>query len=301
MVSNTLVPAVRQSFAWHEDRIPVRGCRFSLDSIKEFAKDILAINMKMGEQVIGSLECDEDLTDEEWDMRKEKLKNDAFCLTITVNGFNDRKLYSETVDVFDDPELPKPIRSIYFTNINSFRRNANEVLPKNRVEVFLDFGKPDLLDPSPLLSEATPNVSNVKIHAEDITFFNAVQHSVQKKLNSRKAWYGSLHRNFAYDLGLWFLAAPTALYFSTYYMDQLIPVGDKLEVFRWPLFIYFMGLCLILYRVLNSYAKWAFPVNSLDENQDRALRHRVALGGFGSWLVYSLGSTVYDIIVSASS
>lgn len=297
MADDALVTTERKPVGWYEEAIPLRGCHLSLDNIKEVYRDLQAINRKFGEQIISTVPRGEDMTDAEWEARKAFLLSDAFCLTTTVNGLRDEQLYGETVEIFDSPNLPKPIKSIFFTNANSFKRHANGNEPVNRVSVFIDFSKPDLFDPNPLVSAATPNEGNVTVNAQDITYFNAVQKAVEKRLASRRTWYGAIHRNFAYDVGIWFFALPVGLYFSAYYMNQFIPIGSNFELFRWPLFIYFVGLSLIAYRALTAYAKWAFPVNVLAENKDHALKHRIALGGFSSWLFYKVASTVYSIVV----
>lgn len=297
MSENALVVADRKPVGWYSEVLPIRGCSLSLENIKQVYTDILAINRKFGEQVISTLPRDPNFTDDEWERRKAFLLDDAFCLSVTVNSLRDQQLHGETLAVFDDPDLPMPIKSISFTNIDAFRRNANGNEPLNRVSVYLDFSKPDLFDPNPLVSEATPNNGNVTVSAQDITFFNAIQKAVEKKITTNKTWYAVIHRNYAYDVGLWLLALPLSLYFSAYYMDQLIPAGDALELFRWPLFIYFMGIFLIAYRAFMAYAKWAFPVNVLKENKDRALSHRLALASLSTWLLYKVASTIYGIVV----
>lgn len=297
MAEDALVTTERKPVGWYEEAIPVRGCHLTLDHIKDVYRDLQAINRKFGEQIVATVPRNPDMTDQQWEAHKAFLLNDAFCLTTTINGLRDEQLYGESAEVFDSPNLPKPIKSIFFTNANSFKRHANGNEPVNRISVFLDFGKPDLFDPNPLVSAATPNEGNVTVNAQDITYFNAVQKAVEKRLTAHKTWYGAIHRNFAYDVGMWFVALPAALYFSAFYMDQIIPTGSKFELFRWPLFVYFVGLSLIAYRALTAYAKWAFPVNILSENKDRALKHRLALGGFTSWLFYKVASTVYSIVV----
>ncbi len=297
MAEVSLVTADRRPIGWYEEVIPVRGCHLSLEDIKEVYRDLHAINRTFGEQAIEKLQPDPEMTDDQWIEHKKILLDNAFCLTITVNGLRDQQLYGEAVTVFEDPNLPKPIKSIFFTNIHSFKRNADGNNPKNSISVLLDFSKPELFDPNPLVSAATLNEGSVTVNAQDITFFNAVQKAVEKKLTVHKTWYGAIHRNFAYDIGMWFIALPVAFYFSAYFMDQIIPTGSKFELFRWPLFVYFVGLGLIFYRALAAYAKWAFPVNILKENKDRALKHRIALGGLTTWLLYSIASTIYGIIV----
>lgn len=298
MTDDALVATNRQSVGWYEEAIPVRGCHLTLENVKDVYRDLQAINRKFGEQIISSIPRNTEMTDKEWEAHKAFLLKDAFCLAIIVRGVRDEQLYDEAVEVFDSPSLPRPIKSIFFTNAISFKKHSNGNEPVNRVSVFLDFGKPDAFDPNPLVSAATPNEGNVTVNAQDITFFNAVQKVVEKRLTANKTWYGAIHRNFAYDVGMWFVALPAALYFSALYMDKVIPIGSKFDLFRWPLFVYFVGLSLIAYRGLTAYAKWAFPVNVLAENKDKALAHRLALGGFTSWLFYKVASTVYGIIIS---
>lgn len=298
MTENILETTNRNPVGWYEEIIPIRGCKLSLAHVKDAYRDLDTINRRYGEQIVSTLPPKPDMSEEEWGKYKAYLLDDAFRLTITVNGLHDQQLYGETVNLFDDPNLPKPIKSIFFTNVVSFRRHANGNEPANRISVFLDFGKPELFDPNPLVSAATPNESNVKINAEDITFFNAVQRAVEKKLTTHKAWSSAIHRNFAYDIGMWLVALPLSLYFSAYYMDQLIPLGTKFELFRWPLFTYLVGISVLLYRALTAYTKWAFPVNVLEENKDRGLKHRIALGGIISWLFYMVASTVFGTIFS---
>jgi len=241
MTENALVKTDRKPMGWYEQVIPVRGCRLSLENIKDVYRDLHTINRKFGEQIISTLPREPGLTDREWEERKAFLLDDAFCLTVIVRGLQDQQLYGETAALFDDPNLPKPIESIYFTNVDAFIRNASGNQPTNRISVFLDFGKPEIFDPNPLVSAATPNESNVTVHAEDITFYNAVQKAVEKKVTTHKTWYGALHRSFTYDIGMWLFALPVSLSFSAFYIDQLIQTAGRFEIFRWPLFIYFVA------------------------------------------------------------
>lgn len=161
----------------------------------------------------------------------------------------------------------------------------------------LDFSKPALLDPNPVLSEATPNDSNVSINADDMSFFRAVQRVIDTKVTSKRTWYGSLHKNFTYDFGLWLFALPLALFLATYYMDQILHSESTFASYRWAFFIYATGMVLIGYRFLTSYAKWAFPVNVLVDNKDTAWGHRLAIGSAGAWLFYKLAGIVEVMIL----
>ncbi|MBU4528452.1 MAG: hypothetical protein KUA43_09715 [Hoeflea sp.] len=120
MTNDSLKTSKRRPVAWYEEVIPVRGCKLSMGNIKDFYRDLSAINRKFGEQVISGLPRNDAMSDEEWNSHKSTLLDDAFCLTITINGIRDQKLYGESLEIFDDIELPKPIESIFFTNNNSF-------------------------------------------------------------------------------------------------------------------------------------------------------------------------------------
>ena len=292
-----VVAPERQPIEWFEEVTPVRGCHLTLASVKEVYLELSRINQEYGQRLIAELNRDDNMTDEQWAASQKIWLSDAFRLTVTITGHQDPRVYAEDAEIFTSNNLPSQIKSIYFNNITAFRRNANGTVPMNRIEVTLDFGKPDLLDPNPLVSAATPNDSKVHINGGDVSFVRAMQQVIDKKLTNRRTWYGFLHKNFVYDLGMWVIALPVALFFATYYADRYFPASSQLASFKWPFFIYMTGMILVSYRLISSYAKWAFPVNVLSENKDKALKHRLVIGGFGAWLFYKIADTLYGLIM----
>ena len=287
----------RRSVAWFEESIPVRGCRLTLEVVKDFYLELSRINREFGQRTITDLDRDESMSDEEWADFKELLLDDAFRLTVTIVGHSDQRVYGEDADIFAADDLPDRIKCIYFNNITAFRRHANDNIPRNRLEVTLDFDKPALLDPNLVVSEATPNISQVQLNANEISFFRAVQGVIDTKLKNHRTWYGFLHKNFSYDLGMWVFALPVALFFSSHLMDRLLPINSQYSSFRIAFFIYASGLMLLLYRFLSSYAKWAFPVNVLVENRDKAVKHRILIGALATWLFFQLADTLYSVVM----
>lgn len=55
-------------------------------------------------------------------------------------------------------------------------------------------------------------------------------------------------------------------------------------------------LSLLTYRALFGYIKWAFPVNILEENKDRATGHRLMLGAIVSSLIVSGAKSVLGTV-----
>ncbi|WP_299988125.1 hypothetical protein [uncultured Ruegeria sp.] len=293
------IPPSKQ-VGWFEESIPIRGCKLSLVDIKNIYEELSAINRAYGETIVATLPKNPEMSDAEWEQHVGYLLQDAFCLTVSIRGERDQQLYGEDAQVFTSDSLPNPIKSIYFNNITAWRRNANNTDPQNRIEVFLDFSKPALFDPSSLVSEPTPNASEVTVRADDMMYFRAVRQVIDTKLMTQRTWYGAIHRSFAYDVGMWTIALPAGLILATHYMELWLPSEGNLAAYRWAFFLYSVGLVLIGYRFLNSYVKWAFPVNLLSDNQDKALRHRLALGAIFVWLAYKAADAIYELLPLAT-
>lgn len=296
MSEDALVKNTDADIQSYEDDITIRGCQLTLPQIKAAYRELAILTKKEGERIVDALVKTEDMSEEEFTERNKFLKDDAFRITVSIIGFDGVTTYRETEDIFDSDNLPLPIKTVFFTNANSFRRHANETLPRNRFSFWLHLDKPPLFDPNPLVSNPTPNDSKVEIQAEDVGYFRAVQKIVSNKLSSNKKWYSFVHEKFAYDIGLWIIALPYALYWITIYSDSFFPSDGKYASFRVAFYIYGLGLSLISYRALFSYIKWAYPVNILEENKDHATRHRVILGTIVSSLVVSGVKSVMGVV-----
>ncbi len=225
------------------------------------------------------------------------LKDDAFRITVSIIGFDGQTTYGETDDIFDSKNLPIPIKTIFFTNSNSYKKHSNGTEPPNRFLACIHFDKPPLFDPNPLVSHPTQNYSQFTINAREIGYYRAVQRIADRRIGSNKKWYSFLHQKFAYDAGLWFFALAYSLYWITIANDYLFPSEGMHASFRVAAFIYGLGLSLIAYRALFSYVKWAFPVNVLDENKDKASWHRLTLAAIlSSILVGAVKSALYHAL-----
>lgn len=272
---------------WYGEGIPIRGCQLTLLQIKAAYRELAILTKQDGERIVNALVKPEDMSEEDFIAQNKFSMEDAFQITVSIIGFDGQTAYDETEDIFDSDNLPLPIKTVFFTNENSFKRNAGGTLPPNRFSFWLHLNKPPLFDPNPLLSEPTHNASLVEVRANDVGYFRAVQKIVDDKLRSNKKWYSFVHEKFSYDIGLWLISLPYALYWITIYMDYFFPSDGKHASFRIAFFIYGLGLSLLIYRALFGYIKWAYPVNILVENKDRATRHR-----------FMVGAIVFSLVVS---
>ncbi|MCR5856896.1 hypothetical protein [Mesorhizobium sp. J428] len=215
-------------------------------------------------------------------------------MTVSIIGYDGQTSYGSNEDIFTAKNLPSNIERIFFTNTTAWQAESPDTLPPNRFAVTITFSKPPVFDPNPLVSEPTRNDSQVYIKSEDIVFFRACRNIASKKLTTAMKWYSFIHAKFAYDIGLWLIALPYSLYWITHFMDRFFPSDGPNVSFRIPFYIYSLGISILLYRTFAGYIKWAFPVNVLEENKDRAWTHRVFIGAVISSLVVSGAKSVLE-------
>jgi len=176
MTSNAIVPENNlRTHESYEQITPVRGCKVSLDNIKEVYSELSRINFEHGQREIANLVKSPDTTDEQWEAHTQNLLENAFRLAISITGEGDQRVYSFDIEIFSSDNLPRQIERIYLDNIVAYKPYANQLEPANKISVMLDFDKPTLLDPHLVVSAATPNESKVHINGTDISFF--AQHS----------------------------------------------------------------------------------------------------------------------------
>lgn len=84
-----------------------------------------------------------------------------------------------------------------------------------------------------------------------------------------------------------------AMYFGVASSENVVARNENFSSLFWPMVVYFSGLGIVLYRFFAGYLKWAFPVNILLENRDKAFQHRMFLLGAASWLIYKLLDSLY--------
>lgn len=114
----------------------------SLEDVKNIYRRLASEVSNQADREIEQIVKKTDQSDEDF----EKFKVDAraaFKVTVTITGENavseeEDSLYGESVDVFDSPNIPERISSIFMTNATAYR-SFTRIEPANRFELFLDF------------------------------------------------------------------------------------------------------------------------------------------------------------------
>ena len=82
-------------------------------------------------------------TTEEFEANKRILR-DGFQLAITAKGHDGKELYGTVEEVFESPNFPENLTVLYVNS--SIQLRSQNYVPRNQVEMYLDFVRPHPLD-----------------------------------------------------------------------------------------------------------------------------------------------------------
>ncbi len=224
-----------------------------------------------------------DKSAEQWNAEKQRLLSDAFSILVTVAGSGGERLHGSAPEVFDSPNMPARIESVYLSNIVPFERQAG-VQPDERFSLLFDFSKPPLLDSQNFVSSRTPNNSHIEAIGTTDTWVGSIIEAVTSVTSQRRMARLGLHKGFSYDVGLFALWLPLNIYIC-YRMSPLLSdvIGRASPLLGTISYAYAFLALAFLFRILYGYTKWAFPTVELEENKKRTAAHR------NFWYVLALG------------
>lgn len=250
-------------------------------SLVDIAKIYERLQLQVAEQAeieVSRLARPTDKTEQEFGELKNRYRQTAFGTTVTIAGRDGSALFGTDATVFTSPNLPDKVARIYMTNITSYEIVANR-RPTNAFELTLDLSKPPLLDANNLVSSPTPNNSNLRVQGDRDAWVASVLDAVlgmTQQRSTRRSW---IHRAFAYDIGLWVIGLPLAMYVCW----KVSPAINASFAATHPFlsgaaYLYLVGITVWVYRILFGYTKWAFPTVELTDNKDAAGKHRAFWG-----------------------
>ncbi|HAK87580.1 MAG TPA: hypothetical protein DHV16_11805 [Nitrospiraceae bacterium] len=232
-----------------------------------------------------------DQSDEVYENNKKILK-EGFNLKPTVVSTDGKELWGGSKDIFESPNFPDHIKSIYVNSEIPLKAGYN-YYSANSFELFLDFSKPDLFNLSFLPSQATPNESNIAVQGYDATWTHGVFSEFNSFIKSHPSKMTWLHRHSVYDFLVWMVGLPFGfwiIYRLSPFLNQLF---DTFSVFvKSASYVYIFLASLIGFRLLFHYERWIWPMIEYQSPKSTALKHRLTLGAIVLSLV---GSIIYDI------
>jgi hypothetical protein len=221
------------------------------------------------------------------------LLRQAFELRITVRGSTGQELYGTVAEVFDSPNFPDEVRTLYVNSATVLKALYNYV-PRNSFEVLLDFSRPDVFDFTLMPSHRTPNNSNIIVEGFEATWVNGVFHECLTFLDGHAAPLATVHRHSVYDFLLWILGFPLGFWVCFKLAPLINASADMATGFvSAALYVYAFIATLFLFRALFHYARWVFPIMEYQHARSRVIAHRTLLGVLSTGLLISVA---YDTL-----
>ncbi len=281
-------------------KIRIEAKTFSLLDVKNIYKRLAIEVDSQATREINELQKPADSSEDDFKEFKKNARK-AFRVSVVITGLNDKSeeedsLWGDNEDIFDSPNMPERISSIYMSNRTAYS-SFTKVEPDNNFELFLDFLKPPLIDHNNLISSPTPNASNLEIRANNNAWIGAITLAVSGILDKRRNRRSFLHRGAVYDIGLFFPVLPIAIYFCWSLSTFVEKHFGAINVFLSSIFyIYLVFLTLWGYRILFGYTRWAFPSIELNDKSGSEQNHRSFWTKLMSGIMISLiGSVLWQI------
>jgi hypothetical protein len=221
-----------------------------------------------------------------------------FVVSVTIEGVNGEKYFGNDEAIFNSPNLPDRIASVYFDTGSRHRGLNQNRNPLNWASVLLDFTKPPRFDLNNPVSSPTPNNSNIHVHGNDHSWVNTVFQTVMDLIEERRndPIRGWIHNSHVYDILLWLVAMPLTFAVLNRASGNVEALGLP-TIFSAAIYIYLFVVFTNLFRFFFSYTKWVWPKVQLEHPRDHSSAHRFWWAGVSASLIASL---IYGVFLSGS-
>lgn len=220
-------------------------------------------------------------TDEQYEQAKKDLRA-GFRFFVTVSGTDGRKLSGTIEDVFDSPNFPENVKDLFLDSATPLRTRYN-YYPRNKIVLFIDFGRPAVLNFTILPSQETMNESNIEVSGNDVTWVNGVFQEAVDYISKYPAAASWLHRHTVYDIIVWLLGLPLS-FWACAKLSSFIETGffEHSSFLSAALYVYVFFISLSLLRVAFHYARWIWPLTEYRSSRNKSLKHKAVFAAICS-------------------
>ena len=222
-----------------------------------------------------------------------KTLKEGFDLKPTIVSTDGKELWGRFQDIFESPNFPDQIKSIYVNSEIPLKVGYN-YHPANSFELFLDFSKPDLFNLSFLPSQATPNASNIVVQGYDATWTHGVFNEFNSFIKNHPSKLTWLHRHSIYDFLVWIAGLPFGFWVSYKFSGCLNKIFGNVSPFVLNAsYVYVFLASMILFRLLFHYARWVWPLVEYQSLKNKSGKHQIAIGAIALGLASAF---IWDLI-----
>jgi hypothetical protein len=273
-------------------QFPIGACCLKRDGLKLLYRILNERQKEYRDKVLSRELQRSNETEQAFQQRKASAYN-AFVVSVTISADNGERLTGNREEIFDDVNFPTQLRSVLYSTQSVPSAVLNHV-PQDRATLFLDFSRPPMFDFSRLPTLPTPNESNFKIEAVSESWFAATKAKLVDFFNERRSGYEWLHRAGIYDILLFVIGLPMAVWTCARLQDMVPTIGSLDTIPKGLIYCYTFLATLLIFRTLFSYSRWVFPKIEIEsEARGSPLRHRAV------WAVVMAGillPALYDVI-----
>ncbi|MGP0061199.1 MAG: hypothetical protein ACLPID_18155 [Beijerinckiaceae bacterium] len=284
------IPKAPEGWRNFSDKVPLAAMVLRKGDLKKLYKIINDKQIEFRDRFMPVLALQPNEPPDEFEARKKRLY-DSFVTSMTIHRLNGEYLHGNNEAFLGEDNLPDRIRSIFFTT--STVPAALGIAPVNKIVVFLDFTRSPLFDFSRMPSLPTPNESNFEVASDNELLFAGARSRLIDFFNNRTTRVNWLHAGAIYDVGLYILGFPVAIW-ATYHVSRALEAAPKLPtVITSAIYIYIFFAALNLFRVFFLYSRWVFPKVELESERSSPFRHRAVWAGL---TIATLGGVIWDAV-----
>jgi hypothetical protein len=287
--------AKRAPEAWrnHSVKHPIAATRLQRGDLRRLYRLINDQQIEYRDKLMHALVEQPNEGTEQFEVRRKRVY-DSFVTSMTIANADNELLHGNNETFLEDENLPDNIRSILFST-TTVPHAVLGVDPPCSIKLYLDFTTPPLLDFQRLPALPTPNESSYEVIADNHSWFAASKTKLEGFFKERKAAHDRLHRGAIYDILLFFIGLPLAIWID-YRLSRIISPTMP-SILSAAVYVYAFLFSVQVFRVLFSYARWVFPKVELDNQRGAPpLRHRVVwlaiMGSLAAALLYDIAKVV---------
>ena len=262
---------------------PIKACRLRREDLARLYRIINDRQTEYGQTFVTQVLAQQPAeTPEQFQERRTRVAN-AFVTTVNITGSNNEIVSGSGENFLASENIPENILTVFYTTIGGPSAIG---LPleavQNKVTLLLDFSRPTIFDFTKLPTFATPNNSNLQISAASEAWFTTLNTRLTQLFIERRTRFDWLHRPGIYDLLLYVLGLPFALWID-YHFSPRIEQLKLPAVLAAGVFVYLFLAGLFIFRGVFTYSRWVFPKIEIQSEASPPLRHRAV------WLAIMIG------------
>ncbi len=267
-------------------QIKISACAVSMADLKKLYNTL-------SEKVVESANyeiMDKGVTSDEL----EKEIKDSYGIFVNIIG-KDYIITGKDDKIFEQIILSNDILSISFDSAAYYRSNTNDKEPFNRLFIYLDFNKINLLDRNTPVYHSLANYSYIEVAGNNETWVNGVYEITRGFFQARRKKRNWLYNKNIFDVLLFLIGLPISLWLlfriNRLTKDWFLTWPITLEI---ALYVYIVVLLLRIMIFFYDYTRWLYPlIEYTDQPNEVSKKHRVFLG----FIIISIFAMLaYDMI-----